>query len=48
MRLLKLIKDDTHFRFMWMRKYTFPAAIAIILLTVVLFFTVGLNFGIDF
>ena len=48
MALLRLIPDDTKIRFMWLRKVSFPLAIVLGLGSIALFFTVGLNYGIDF
>ncbi|WP_202395867.1 protein translocase subunit SecF [Stappia sediminis] len=46
--LLKLVPENTHYRFMWLRRYSFPLSALIAVASIVLFFTVGLNFGIDF
>ena len=48
MRLLRLWPDDTRFSFMRFRRVSFPFSAAMSLLTIALFLTVGLNFGIDF
>ena len=48
MRLLRLWPDNSHFDFMRFRRFSFPLSAAISLVTVFMFFTVGLNFGIDF
>ena len=48
MRLLRLWPDESHFDFMRFRRFTFPLSAVLSLATVVLFLTVGLNFGIDF
>ncbi|WP_198646996.1 protein translocase subunit SecF [Pannonibacter carbonis] len=48
MRLLRLIPDNTTYKFMWFRTYSFPLSIVVAILSGVLFFSVGLNFGIDF
>lgn len=48
MALLRLFPDNTKYRFMWLRKVSFPLAILIAIASFGLFFTVGLNFGIDF
>jgi preprotein translocase subunit SecF len=45
---LRLIPDDTHIRFMWLRRFNFPVSIVLSLLSVVLFFTIGPDYGIDF
>jgi preprotein translocase subunit SecF len=47
-RLLRLWPDDTRFSFMRFRRVSFPFSAAMSLLTIALFLTVGLNFGIDF
>lgn len=48
MRLLRLIPDDTKIPFMRLRGVCFPFSALLAIGSVVLFFTVGLNFGIDF
>ena len=48
MRLLRLWPDESHFDFMRFRRFTFPLSAFLSVATVVLFLTVGLNFGIDF
>ncbi|GJD90556.1 MULTISPECIES: protein translocase subunit SecF [Methylobacterium] len=48
MRLLRLWPDESHFDFMRFRRITFPLSAILSVATVVLFVTVGLNFGIDF
>ncbi|MBD8905855.1 protein translocase subunit SecF [Methylorubrum zatmanii] len=48
MRLLRLWPDESHFDFMRFRHVTFPLSAVMSVATVVLFLTVGLNFGIDF
>jgi preprotein translocase subunit SecF len=48
MALLRLVPDDTKFRFMWLRKVSFPLSIALAIASIALFVTVGLNYGIDF
>ena len=48
MRLLRLWPDESHFDFMRYRRFTFPLSALLSVATVVLFLTVGLNFGIDF
>ena len=45
---LKLVPDKTDFKFVRLRKIAFGASAALALLSVVLFFAPGLNFGIDF
>jgi preprotein translocase subunit SecF len=48
MRLLRLFPDDSNFRFVRWRVVTFPLSAFIAVMTLVLFMTQGLNFGIDF
>jgi len=48
MRLLRLWPDDSHVDFMRFRRVTFPLSAVMSLATVLLFVTIGLNFGIDF
>ncbi|NBN62214.1 protein translocase subunit SecF [Pannonibacter tanglangensis] len=48
MKLLRLVPDNTKFRFMRFRFYSFPASLVLAALCIGLFFTVGLNYGIDF
>jgi preprotein translocase subunit SecF len=48
MRLLRLWPDESHVDFMRFRRFTFPLSAFMSVATVVLFLTVGLNFGIDF
>ncbi|MBA5776739.1 protein translocase subunit SecF [Stappia sp. F7233] len=45
---LKLVPENTNYRFMWLRKFSFPLSMAIAVASIALFFTVGLNYGIDF
>ena len=45
---LKFVPENTSYRFMWLRTYSFPASALIAALSIVLFFAVGLNYGIDF
>lgn len=44
----RIVPDDTNIHFMRMRKWTFPIAALLSFLSVMLFFTVGPNYGIDF
>lgn len=48
MKLLRLIPDDTRLPFMYWRRFTFPLSALLSMVAIILFFTVGLNFGIDF
>jgi preprotein translocase subunit SecF len=46
--LLRIVPDDTKFDFMRFRRISFPISAVLSILAIVLFFTHGLNFGIDF
>jgi len=46
--LLRLLPDDTKFDFMRFRRISFPLSAITSIFAIVLFFTHGLNFGIDF
>ncbi len=48
MRHLRLVPDNTKIPFMRMRRWTFPIAAFLSFMSVVLFFVVGPNYGIDF
>ncbi|MGI6245595.1 MAG: protein translocase subunit SecF [Pseudochelatococcus sp.] len=48
MRLLRIYPDDTRFGFVRFRRVTLPLSAVLVVLTVLLGMTVGLNFGIDF
>lgn len=48
MRLLRIYPDDTRFGFVRFRRVTLPLAAILVLLTIILGMTRGLNFGIDF
>lgn len=48
MRLVRLWPEHAHFDFMRFRRWSFPFSAILSMATVVLFLTVGLNFGIDF
>jgi preprotein translocase subunit SecF len=47
-RLLRIIPDDTKFDFMRFRRFSFPLSALLSVLAIVAYFTLGLNFGIDF
>jgi preprotein translocase subunit SecF len=47
-RLLRLVPDDTNFDFMRFRHISFPLSAVLSVLAIVLYFNLGLNFGIDF
>ena len=46
--LLRLVPDNTHIKFMWLRKFSFPLSIILVIASLTGFFTVGMNYGIDF
>ncbi|RDV01402.1 protein translocase subunit SecF [Undibacter mobilis] len=48
MKLLRLVPDDTKFDFMRFRHISFPLSALLSILAIVLYFSHGLNFGIDF
>ena len=48
MRLLRIVPDDTKFDFMRFRRISFPLSALMSILAITLYFTHGLNFGIDF
>ncbi len=48
MKLLRLVPEQTNFRFMHWRVLSFPLSAIVAVLAVVLFLTIGLNYGIDF
>ncbi|HYI27267.1 MAG TPA: protein translocase subunit SecF, partial [Bradyrhizobium sp.] len=48
MRLLRIVPDDTKFDFMRFRRISFPVSAVLSILAVALYFSHGLNFGIDF
>jgi preprotein translocase SecF subunit len=48
MKLLRLVPEQTNFRFMHWRVLSFPFSGITAVLSVVLFLTIGLNYGIDF
>jgi len=45
---LKLVPDDTDINFMGPWRYTFGASVVLVVLALVAFLSIGLNFGIDF
>jgi len=45
---LRIVPDDTQFDFMRFRRVSFPMSAMLSILAITLFFTHGLNFGIDF
>jgi preprotein translocase subunit SecF len=48
MRLLRIVPDNTRFKIVRFRRFSYPFSAAYSLLVLFLFLTVGLNFGIDF
>ena len=48
MRLLRIVPDNTTFDFMRFRRISFPVSALMSILAITLYFTHGLNFGIDF
>ena len=48
MRLLRIVPDNTKFDFVRFRRISFPASALLSIAAIVLYFTHGLNFGIDF
>src|SRR5713226_6918728 len=48
MRLLRIVPDDTKFDFMRFRRISFPMSALLSILAMGLYFSHGLNFGIDF
>lgn len=48
MRLLRIVPDNTTFKIVRFRRFSYPFSAAYSLLVIALFLTVGLNFGIDF
>jgi len=47
-RLLRIVPDDTSFDFIRFRRISFPISAMLSILAIILYFTHGLNFGIDF
>jgi preprotein translocase subunit SecF len=47
-RLLRIVPDDTKFDFIRFRRISFPVSAVLSILAITLYFTHGLNFGIDF
>ena len=48
MRLLRIVPDDTKFDFIRFRRISFPMSAILSIVAITLYFTHGLNFGIDF
>jgi preprotein translocase subunit SecF len=47
-RLLRIVPDDTKFDFTRFRRFSFPVSALLSIAAIVLYFSIGLNFGIDF
>jgi preprotein translocase subunit SecF len=47
-RLLRIVPDNTNFDFIRFRRFSFPVSAILSILAMTLYFTHGLNFGIDF
>lgn len=48
MRLLRIVPDDTKFDFMRFRRFSFPLSAVLSIAAIAIYFTIGLNLGIDF
>jgi len=48
MKLLRLAPENTKFGFMRLRRVSYPLSAVLSIIAVTMFFTVGMNFGIDF
>ena len=48
MKLLRLAPENTKFGFMRFRRVSYPLSAALSIFSVLMFFAVGMNFGIDF
>ena len=48
MHLLRIVPDNTKFDFIRFRRFSFPMSALLSLVAITLYFTHGLNFGIDF
>ncbi|MHA1157518.1 MAG: protein translocase subunit SecF [Alphaproteobacteria bacterium] len=48
MRKLRIVPDNTALRFMWLRRFAFPASLALVIVSVIGFIFVGPDYGIDF
>ena len=48
MRLLRIVPDDTKFDFIRFRRISFPLSAILSIVAMVAYFSIGLNFGIDF
>ncbi len=45
---IRVVPDDTKLQFMWLRQFTFPVSIVLVLASIVGFVAVGPDYGIDF
>ncbi len=48
MKLLRLAPENTKFGFMRLRRYSYPFSAVLSIVSVIVFVTIGMNFGIDF
>ena len=48
MRLLRIVPDNTNFDFIRFRRISFPLSAVLSIVAIVAYFSIGLNFGIDF
>lgn len=48
MALIRMFNKDTHYRFMWLRRFSFPLSALLMAGSIVLFAVFGMNLGIDF
>jgi len=48
MKLLRLAPENTKFGFMRFRRFSYPFSAVLSILSILMFFSVGMNFGIDF
>ena len=48
LHLLRIVPDDTKFDFIRFRRFSFPVSAMLSIIAITLYFTHGLNFGIDF
>jgi preprotein translocase SecF subunit len=48
MRPIRFVPDDTKFRFMWLRRWVFPLAVLLSIVSVAGFIFIGPQYGIDF
>lgn len=48
MALIRMFSKDTHYRFMWLRRFSFPISALLMAGSIALFAIFGMNLGIDF